>query len=163
MAFVSAAGHVPEGATGAELANGLRDALAATMKDAPETRLYVLDPSAFTLLNGVDTETRTAVSAALGLPRPDGWDKDYWPKPLSVAYAASVVFAAVTTQNRKVAVGSAKDLIAWERVVGLSSVTGDDVMMSEGERQAVRGAGQVRQAPTRPRSAASSTSATAGT
>ena len=54
--------------------------------DDSENRLFVLDPSAFTLLNGVDSETRLALHAAFGLTADASAAIDGWtPSPMSVA------------------------------------------------------------------------------
>jgi hypothetical protein len=146
--FVSAERHVAEpGVTkGDELTQGLLAAIVSEVPDVAETRLVVLDPTAFTLLNGVDSETRVAVSAALGLDAPGGWNLDLaWPTPLSSAYASSCVFVLVNTQRRSAAVAAATDYIAWQRVTEIANVAADDDLMAKAKaqvaekRDAVRG------------------------
>jgi hypothetical protein len=135
--FVSTEGHVEPGIKGDELTNGLVAAIDAAGIDAPETRLVVLDPTQFTLLNGVDSETRVAVSVALGLNEPDGWDAQQlsWPTPMSMVYAASCVFALVNTQRRSHAVAAATDLVAWERVTQIANVAADTSLLEQAETQ----------------------------
>ena len=125
--FVSAAKHLPEKVKGDELTTALLAAIADAGLDAAESRLVVLDPTAFSLLNGVDSETRIAVSAALGLGRPEGWTLDLaWPAPLAAAYASSCIFALVNTQRRGYAVAAATDLLAWQRVAEIPNVAADE-------------------------------------
>ncbi|MEX0705928.1 MAG: DUF499 domain-containing protein, partial [Nitriliruptoraceae bacterium] len=125
--FVSADGRVEPGPKGDELTGALLGAIDAAGLDVAESRLVVLDPTAYTLLNGVDSETRIAVSAALGLSTPEGWSFDLaWPTPLSVAYASSCIFALVNTQRRGYAVAAATDYIAWQRVAEIANVAADD-------------------------------------
>lgn len=102
----------------------------AGIDDAHKSRLYVLDPSAYTLLNGQDLETHQAIRAALGLHKPadaTGW----WPQPMSVQWASSAVFACVNTQKRKTVRGSAADLIAWQRVAQIQVVTDDEALKAD--------------------------------
>lgn len=130
--FVSAEKHVSPGATGDELTLALLAAIADASLDAAENRLVVLDPTFFTLLNGVDSETRVAVSAALGLNQPEGWSQDLtWPTPLSSAYASSCIFALVNTQRRGYAVAAGKDFIAWQRVAEIPNVAADEDLASK--------------------------------
>lgn len=125
--FVSAESYATPGTKGDELTSALLTAISDAGLDAAESRLVVLDPTAFTLLNGVDSETRIAVSAALGLGQPDGWSLDLkWPTPLSAAYASSCIFALVNTQRRGYAVAAATDLIAWQRVSEIPNVAADE-------------------------------------
>lgn len=130
--FVSAHPHVTAGAEGNELIGQLLSAIAQAGLDAAENRLVVLDPAAFTLLNGVDSETRVAVSAALGLSKPKGWGDDLsWPTPLDANYASSCVFALVNTQRRRQAVAAATDYIAWQRVAEIANVAADEDLASK--------------------------------
>jgi len=130
--FVSTEGHVAEDDKGDTLTRGLLNAIDAAGIDAAETRLVVLDPSNFTLLNGVDSETRVAVSAALGLNKPEQWNVDLtWPTPLSVVYPSSCVFVLVNTQRRGHAVAAAKDVIAWQRVTDIANVAADDDLLTQ--------------------------------
>lgn len=134
--FVSAEGHLPADAEGDQRTAGLLAAIEQAGLDAAENRLVVLDPTAYTLLNGVDSETRVAVSAALGLPQPAGWDATLtWPTPLPVAYASSCVFALVNTQRRGYAVAAATDYLAWQRVAEITNVAADDDLLEKAKGQ----------------------------
>ena len=134
--FVTAEGHVEPGTKGDELTSGLLAAVDAAGIDADETRLVVLDPTQFTLLNGVDSETRVALSAALGLNAPDGWDNQLaWPTPMSMVYASSCVFALVNTQRRGYAVAAATDLVAWERVTQIANVASEPSLLEQAQVQ----------------------------
>lgn len=134
--FVSTEGHVEPGTKGDDLTNGLVAAIDAAGVDADETRLVVLDPTQFTLLNGVDSETRVALSVAFGLNAPDGWENQLsWPTPMSMVYAASCVFALVNTQRRGYAVAAATDLVAWERVTQIANVAADKSLLEQAEAQ----------------------------
>ncbi len=131
-AFVSAQEHVESGTKGDDLTSALLASISNAGLDAAESRLVVLDPTAFTLLNGVDSETRVAVSAALGLAQPEGWNIELaWPTPLSAAYASSCVFALVNTQRRSYAVAAATDYIAWQRVAEIPNVAADADLSSK--------------------------------
>lgn len=73
--------------------------------DAQETRLVVLDPRRWTLMNGKDAATRADLGVAFGI------------NPGLVSnYAASMVVAVVTTQRRERAKAMAKDYLAWALV-----------------------------------------------
>lgn len=134
--FVSAAGHVEDGVKGDALTTGLIAAIEAAGIDEPENRLVVLDPSQFTLLNGVDSETRVAISAALGLNAPDGWPGDKpWPTPVPVVYASSCIFAVVNTYRRNHAVAAATDYVAWQRVSEISNVSSDPSLVEQAQAQ----------------------------
>ena len=85
----------------------------------------MLDPRQFSLLNGIDKETRTAVRAAMGI----GPDK------LPVQWASSAVFAIVNTQRRSQARGAAGSYLAWERVAAMDAVRGDDELAEQARDQ----------------------------
>src|SRR5581483_3373357 len=89
---------------------------AAGIDDARKTRLLVLDPRRFTLLNGVDQETRAAVRAALGVGN----------ERLPMAWASSAVFVCVNTQRRAQARNLAAEYEARRRVTTLDAVRTDD-------------------------------------
>jgi hypothetical protein len=88
----------------------------AGIDDRHTTRLVVLDSRWFSLLNGVDAETREALRAAMGLG----------PKKLAVSWASSAVFACVNAQRRSQARGYATEYLAWRRVAGLDTVTSNE-------------------------------------
>ena len=100
----------------ADPARGQREVLeTAGIDDARTTRLVVLDPRQFSLLNGVDQETRAALRAALGI----GPDK------MPVQWASSAVFAVANTQRRSIARGAAVTYLAWDRVSEMTDVKAD--------------------------------------
>ncbi|MEV0694827.1 DUF499 domain-containing protein [Streptomyces sp. NPDC050388] len=75
--------------------------------DSAVTRLVVLDPRRWTLLNGKDTLSRAEITALLGLG----------PNALRVDNAASCVVACVNTQRRDVARKRAREVLAWRSVL----------------------------------------------
>ena len=75
--------------------------------DADETRLVVLDPSRWTLLNGRDESTRADVMSLFSLG----------PSPLRVDNAASCVVACISTYQRDHARRRAATVLAWRRVI----------------------------------------------
>lgn len=81
--------------------------------DSQQTRLVVLDPRRWTLLNGKDAATKADLDVLFGAS-----------PGLTPQYAASLVVAVVNTQRRDRARGFAKDLLAWEHVV--SQLNRDD-------------------------------------
>ena len=85
----------------------------------------MLDPRQFSLLNGIDKETRTAVRAAMGI----GADK------LPVQWASSAVYAIVNTQRRSQARGAAGSYLAWERVATMDAVRGDEELADQARDQ----------------------------
>ncbi|MGH3500948.1 MAG: DUF499 domain-containing protein [Nocardioidaceae bacterium] len=93
----------------------------AGIDDARSTRLIVLDPGQFSLLNGIDKDTRTAVRAAMGV----GADK------MPVQWASSAVYAIVNTQRRGVARGAAGTYLAWARVSEMADVKADEELVDK--------------------------------
>lgn len=133
--FISAAGIDLEGA-GDELTERLIDLLDASGIDDDSNRLIVLDPSAFTLLNGVDAECRMALGAALNLRRPaSAPDDQWWPEPRPAAHASSCVFAVVNTYRRKTARAAAADYVAWGRVLDIDVVRNDETLKENAEAE----------------------------
>ncbi len=102
-----------------------RDALAvlttAGIDDARTTRLVVLDPRQFSLLNGVDRETRDAVRAVMGLG----------PNKVPVQWASSAVYGVVNTQGRAAARGAAAAYLAWDRVAVMDAVRADEELAEQ--------------------------------
>ena len=94
---------------------------AAGIDDARATRLVVLDPRQFSLLNGVDRETREAVRAVMGLG----------PNRVPVQWASSAVYALVNTQGRAAARGAAAAYLAWERVAVMDAVRADEELVEQ--------------------------------
>lgn len=74
--------------------------------DSQQTRLVVLDPRRWTLLNGRDGATRADLDIAYGVT-----------VGMTSMFAASMVVAVVTTQRRERAKARAKDALAWKAVV----------------------------------------------
>jgi len=77
------------------------------------TRLIVLDPRRWALLNGHDSPTRSDIESLLGVGT----------TPLPVDNAASCVVACVNTQRREEARKRATDYLAWKSVA--SQLEGD--------------------------------------
>ena len=75
--------------------------------DSTETRLVILDPRRWTLLNGRDSTSRADIVALLGV----GSDA------LRVDNAASCVVACVNTQRRDTALRRAGEVLAWQEVM----------------------------------------------
>jgi len=94
---------------------------AAGIDDARSTRLVVLDPRQFSLLNGIDKDTRDGIRAVMGL----GQDK------VPVQWASSAVYAVVNTQGRAAARGAASAYLAWDRVAGMDAVRADDELAEQ--------------------------------
>jgi hypothetical protein len=105
----------------------------AGIDDARKTRLVVLDPRRFSLLNGHDQETRSAVRAALGI----GDEK------LPVAWASSAIFVCVNTQRRGQARNLASEYEARRRVADLDAVRSDDEMKEKAEQEVKEARGRL--------------------
>ncbi len=99
----------------------------AGIDDARSTRLVVLDPRQFSLLNGIDKETRAAVRACMGI----GADK------MPVQYASSAVFAIVNTQRRGIARGAAVTYLAWDRVCDMADVKTDQDLADKAKAERI--------------------------
>lgn len=79
--------------------------LAAGIDDARLNRLIILDPAGFSLRNGMDAATKSAVEAVSGIGD----------KAATVTWASSAVYAVVNTQRRRQAREAATDYLAWQR------------------------------------------------
>jgi len=135
LKFVSAAGEDLD-ATGQELTERLIGVLDRNGIDDDSNRLIVLDPAAFTLLNGVDAECRMAIGSMLNLGRPASSPADqWWPEPRPAAHASSCVFAVVNTYRRKTARAAASDYVAWGRVLDIDVVRNDEALKAEAEAE----------------------------
>jgi hypothetical protein len=111
----------------ADDARSLREILEeAGIDDARSNRLVILDPRRFSLLNGMDPETRAAIQAAMGL----GDEK------LAVGWASSAVFACVNTQRRAHARGLATEFLARQRALDIDAVRGDEDLLREAKDKA---------------------------
>jgi Protein of unknown function (DUF499) len=80
--------------------------LFAEIDQNAHTRLVVLDPRRWALLNGHDSPTRSDIESLLGVGK----------TPLPVDNAASCVVACVNTQRREEARKRATDYLAWKSV-----------------------------------------------
>jgi hypothetical protein len=87
----------------------------AGIDHARATRLVVLDPRRFSLMNGSNDDTREAIRAAMGL----GPDK------LPVLWASSAVFAVINSSRRPNARGTVTTYLAWLRVSEMNEVRSD--------------------------------------
>src|SRR5439155_22483818 len=81
---------------------------AASGIDSQATRLVVLDPRFWTLLNGDDGKSRSDIRRIFGIGD-DG---------LLVDNAASCVIAAVNTYQRRHAIQASQEVLTWRFVVG---------------------------------------------
>lgn len=107
--------------------SGLRALLGeAGIDQARKCRILVLDSRWFSLLNGADSATRSAIDAAMGLG----------PEPLPMSWASSAVFAVINTQSRRQARNLAAEVIAWERVRDLAPVRADEEMAKRARSEA---------------------------
>jgi Protein of unknown function (DUF499) len=95
--------------------------LFAEVDQNSKTRLVVLDPRRWALLNGRDTPTRSDIESLLGV----GAD------PLPVDNAASCVISCVNTQRREDARKRATEYLAWRAVV--SQLEGDPERLDEAQ------------------------------
>jgi hypothetical protein len=84
--------------------------------DSTESRLILLDPRRWTLLNGKDTQSRVEITSVLGLGT----------TALRVDNAASCVVACMNAQRRDVARKRAGEFLAWRNVVRQINADEDD-------------------------------------
>lgn len=95
--------------------------------DSNATRLVVLDPRRWTLLNGRDNSSRTEISALFGLG----------PEALTVDNAASCIVACVNTQQRDHARKRAWEVLAWRHVLQqISDDAEDDLLQARSKLSA---------------------------
>jgi hypothetical protein len=94
---------------------------AVGIDNARATRLVVLDPRRFSLLNGGDEDTRATIRAAMGL----GIDK------MPVLWASSAVFAVVNSTRRRHARGVVAAYLAWLRVSEMNEVRNDAELLEK--------------------------------
>jgi hypothetical protein len=97
----------------------------ADLDERNATRLIVLDPSRWSLLNGKDDDTRRAIKMAFGIG----------PEALPVTHAASLVIACVNTQRRGVARQRAAEFLAWMRVANIQIVRDDASLLAQADNQ----------------------------
>jgi hypothetical protein len=99
-----------------------REAIEAVgIDDARTTRLVVLDPRRFSLLNGGDEDTRATIRAAMGL----GAEK------MPVLWASSAVFAIINSTRRRHARGVVTTQVAWLRVSEMNEVRNDPELLEK--------------------------------
>jgi hypothetical protein len=99
----------------------------AGVDNARSTRLIVLDPTEFSLRNGMEADTVAALQTAMGLGT--GTDR------LPVEWASSAVYAVVNTQRRSLARNVATEYVARRRALDTPEVQGDDDLKLTGERE----------------------------
>ncbi|MEZ5116075.1 MAG: DUF499 domain-containing protein [Candidatus Nanopelagicales bacterium] len=90
--------------------------LNAGVDDARTNRMIILDPSGFSLRNGMSEKTMEAVEAAMGLGA----------AAAPVEWASSAVFVVVNTQRRRAAREAASDYLAWRRTYESPELVGND-------------------------------------
>ncbi len=90
---------------------------AAGVDDARRNRLVILDPAGFSLRNGMDAATKSAVEAVSGIG-------DH---AATVTWASSAVYAVVNTQRRRQAREAASDYLAWLRTFTSPELQGNQV------------------------------------
>jgi Protein of unknown function (DUF499) len=90
------------------------------------TRLVVLDPRQWTLLNGRDTPTRGDIAALFGTGD----------RPLPVDNAASCVVACVNAQRRDTVRKRATEALAWRAVLAQLEPSDDKYSEADAERKA---------------------------
>ena len=107
--------------------------LAAGIDDARKNRLVVLDPSGFSLRNGMDKATLAAVEAASGIG----------PHAATVTWASSAVYAVVNTQRRRAAREAANDYLAWRRTFESPELQGNDTARATAQDEMKRAGGEL--------------------
>lgn len=109
---------------------------AAGIDDARTNRLVVLDPRRFSLLNGIDEDTRQAVRSAMGIG----------PTKLAVGWASSAVFAVVNTQRRAHARKLAVEYLARKRVADIEAVRADEDLFDKAKAEVKEAESRLRKA-----------------
>lgn len=99
----------------------------AGIDDARTTRLVVLDPSQFSLRNGMEADTLVALTNAMGLGT--GADR------LPIEWASSAVFAVVNTQRRALARNIAVQYVARERALQAPEIQADEELTRTGKAE----------------------------
>jgi hypothetical protein len=101
--FVDADRSLPSDSERRDLAT--ETLLNAGIDDARSNRLVILDPSGFSLRNGMSEASLAAVNAVSGIGE----------QSATVAWASSAVYAVVNTQRRRAAREAAAESLAWQR------------------------------------------------
>lgn len=123
--FVKAVSEEENRAAGRPIESALELLAEEGLDDARKTRLVVLDPRRFCFGNGIDDDTRGSIEAAFGLGETG----------LPVQWSASLVFAIVNTQRRRVARAAARDYVAWMRVCDLDAVDTDEDLRAQASEE----------------------------
>ena len=95
--------------------------------NARTSRLYVLDPSQFSLRNGIEIDTIEALQVIMGLGEGD--------QRIPIEWASSAVYAVVNTQRRALARNVATEYVARERALQAPEVQADEDLKSTGTRE----------------------------
>lgn len=99
----------------------------AGIDDARVTRLVVLDPSQFSLRNGMEADTLDALTVAMGLGTGSA--------KLPIEWASSAVFAVVNTQRRSLARNLAVQYLARERALQAPEIQADEDLTRTGKSE----------------------------
>lgn len=99
----------------------------AGIDNARITRLVVLDPSQFSLRNGMEKDTLDALTVSMGLGT--GADK------LPIEWASSAIYAVVNTQRRALARGVAIQYLARERALQAPEIQADEELTRTGRAE----------------------------
>ncbi|WP_439811678.1 DUF499 domain-containing protein [Streptomyces sp. P9-2] len=91
--------------------------------DSQQTRLVILDPRRWTLLNGRDRATRADIDMVYGVS-----------PGLPSTFASSLVMAVATTQRRDRAKAFARDFLAWNQVVAQLADDSDELSEAQARR-----------------------------
>ena len=110
----------------------------AGIDDARLTRLVVLDPSQFTLRNGMEADTLEALTNVMGLGQ--GNDR------LPIEWASSAVFSVVNTQRRALARNLAVQYLARERALKAPEIQADTELLQTANRELTEAKGQLEKA-----------------
>ncbi|SHN46910.1 DUF499 domain-containing protein [Cryptosporangium aurantiacum] len=112
----------------ADLLRNATDVLTTAGIDRAYTcRLVVLDPSQYSLRNGMEEPTLTAINVSMGLGR--------GARDLPVQWASSAVYAVANTQRRSLARGVAVEYLARQRALAAPEVQSDDDLKATGTKE----------------------------
>ncbi|MGC4939309.1 DUF499 domain-containing protein [Kribbella sp. DT2] len=99
----------------------------AGLDTAHTSRLIVLDPAQYSLRNGMEEATTTALTVAMGLGKGT--------QQLPVQWASSAVYAVVNTQRRGLARGLAVEYLARQKALAAPEVQNDDELKATGTKE----------------------------
>ncbi len=112
----------------ADLTRSATDILAtAGIDTAHVNRLVVLDPAQYSLRNGMEDATLSALTVATGLGK--GTEQ------IPVQWASSAVYAVVNTQRRANARGFAIEYLARQKALAAPEVQADDELKATGTKE----------------------------